>query len=116
MCQILLIENHPNQRMLYEEELAEEGYHDIVTASSGPEGLELFQRHHPALIILDILLPGMDGIEVMKQMLALDSDVAIIVHSAYSTPCDVFISWYAKAYVVKSGDLQELKRQVKQVL
>lgn len=116
MCQILLIEDHPNQRMLYEQELIEAGYRDIVTASSGLEGLELYRRHAPELSIIDILLPGIDGIDLMKQMLALDPQAAIIVHSAYSSPIHDFITWYAKAYVIKSGDLQELMCQVKQAL
>ncbi len=116
MCQILLIEDHPNQRLLYEQELADEGYREIVTASSGLEGLEFFKYYRPQLIILDIVLPEMNGIEVMKHMLTLDPQASIIVHSAYSSPCHDFITWFAKYYVVKSGDLDELKRKVRQLL
>ena len=114
-AQILLIEEQPNQRLLYGQELEDEGY-DVIATGSGTEGLTLFQKHRPKLVILDILLRGITGIEVMERMLELDPNVAIIVHSAYSSPSHDFVTWFAKAYVVKSGDLAELKHQVKLAL
>jgi CheY-like chemotaxis protein len=115
MTQILLVEDQPNQRELYAEELTDCGY-DVKKASTGTEALELFKRHRPALVIMDILLPGMNGIEVMERMLEIDPELPIIVHSAYSSPSHDFITWFARAYVVKSGDLQELKTQVQKAL
>lgn len=115
MCQILLIEDHPNQRLLYLQELSDLGYDQILTASTGPLGLELFQLYRPTVTILDILLPGMDGIEVMDRILTIDSRSAIIVHSAFSSPSNDLVVGYAKSYVVKSGDLGELTRQVNRI-
>lgn len=115
MTQILLIEDQPNQRELYADELADCGY-EVKTASNGIEGMELFRRHRPNLVVMDILLPGMNGIEVMERMLAIDPQLPIIVHSAYSSPSHDFITWFARGYVVKSGDLQELKNQVQKAL
>lgn len=112
MCQILLIEDHPYQRLLYLQELSDNGYDEIVTASTGPLGLDLFLRYRPKVTILDILLPGMDGIEVMEKILTFDPQSSIIVHSAFSSPCHDLIAGYAKCYVVKSGDLRELTQQV----
>jgi len=116
MSQILLVEDNPNQRMLYEQELMDEGYDNILTASSGSEGLLLFKHHRPDLIILDVLLPGIDGIEMLNQILAVDPQANVIVHSAFSSPSHDFITWYAKAYIVKSGDLREFIWRVKQAL
>ena len=115
MPQILLIEDQPNQRALYEQELSDEGY-DVLCASNGRDGFELFLRHHPQLVIVDVLLPGMNGIEVMERMLSADPNIPIIVHSAYSSPRHDYITWFARAYVVKSGDLGELKKQVQNAL
>lgn len=116
MCQILLVENHRHQRLLYEQEFTDEGYRGIVTASSGTEGLELYRLHRPELTILDILLPGMDGIALMSRILNLNPAAAIIVHSAYSSPRHDFVTWFARAYVVKSGDLETLKGHVKKAI
>jgi two-component system response regulator (stage 0 sporulation protein F) len=115
MAQILLVEDQPNQRMLYEQELSDEGY-DVLTASNGRDAVELFERHRPALVVTDILLPGMNGIEVMERILEIDRNLPIIVHSAYSSPSHDFVTWFARAYVMKSGDLTELKSQVRNAL
>jgi two-component system response regulator (stage 0 sporulation protein F) len=115
MSQILLVEDQPHQRMLYEQELSDEGY-DVLTASNGRDALELFERHHPQLVVTDILLPGMNGIEVMERILEIDRNTPIIVHSAYSSPSHDFVTWFARAYVMKCGDLTELKTQVRNAL
>ncbi|HYG78530.1 MAG TPA: response regulator [Planctomycetota bacterium] len=115
MARILLIEDQPNQRQLYQEELIDEGY-EVIAAASGAAGLELYQQYPPDLVIVDILLPGLNGIEVIEKLLTLNPQVPIIVHSAYSSPSHDFITWFARAYVVKSGDLQELKTEVRKAL
>lgn len=115
MSQILLIEDQPHQRMLYEQELSDEGY-DVITASNGCDGVALFEKHRPQLVVTDILLPGMNGIEVMEKILEVDRNIPIIVHSAYSSPSHDFVTWFARAYVMKAGDLTELKSQVRNAL
>jgi DNA-binding NtrC family response regulator len=115
MSQILLIEDQANQRLLYEQELSDEGY-DVVVASNGRDGLKKFKLHRPQLVIIDILLPDINGIEVMEQLIAADPNIPIIVHSAYSSPSHDFVTWFARAYVVKSGDLDELKKEVQKAL
>lgn len=115
MAQILIIEDRPNQRQLYEEELRDEGF-DVIGASNGAEGLALFEQVHFDAVIVDILLPGMNGIEVMEKMLAKSPHLPIIVHSAYSSPSHDFITWFARSYVVKSGDLDILKKEVHKAL
>jgi DNA-binding NtrC family response regulator len=115
MPQILLIEDRPNQRLLYEQELADEGY-DVIVARNGREGIEKFIQHQPQVVVIDILLPDINGIEVMERMLAANPQAPIIVHSAYSSPMHDFVTWFARAYVMKSGDLDNLKREVRKAL
>ncbi len=64
---ILVIEDDPNALRLVEYTLEQEGY-KVITASDGLEGLRKAQNEHPDLIILDIMLPGLDGYEVCQQL------------------------------------------------
>ena len=57
----------------------------VVTASSGTEGLQKYEEEHPDIVIADILLPGMSGIEVLKRLRDLDSPIKVIVLSGHGT-------------------------------
>lgn len=115
MKTILIVEDDPNQCLLYESELASEGY-DIVTAKDGREAIEIVKQNRPDLVVMDISMPGMDGIEAMSRMLAQDHKLPVILNSAYATYKDNFRAWSADAYVVKSSDLGELKDTIRSVL
>lgn len=107
MPRILLTEDDKEQRELYQAVLEEAGF-EVIAAWAAPEALELFQRYHPDLVVLDIQMPGMDGIEAMGRLLTRDKKVPVILHSAYPAYKANFLTWAADAFVVKSGDVQEL--------
>ena len=115
MTTVLIVEDDKNQRLLYEQELKLEGY-DVVTASDGKDALGKIQEQLPDLIIMDINMPKMDGIETMGKILGKNRDIPVIINTAYSNYKDNFMSWAADAYIVKSSDLSELKNTVKEVL
>ena len=115
MTTILLVEDDKNQRLLYEQELRLEGY-EIVTAADGKEGLGKVQEQPPDMIIMDINIPKMNGIETMGMILSKYKNVPIIINTAYSSYKDNFMSWAADAYIVKSSDLTELKNKIKEIL
>jgi len=115
MTTILVVEDDKNQRLLYEQELKLEGY-GIVTASDGKEALEKVQEQLPDIIIMDINIPKMDGIETMGRILSKNKEIPIIINTAYSNYKDYFMSWAADAYIVKSSNLSDLKNAVKDVL
>jgi CheY-like chemotaxis protein len=115
MTTILVVEDDKNQRLLYEQELKLEGY-EVVTASDGKEALKKAQEQLPDIIIMDINIPKMDGIETMGKILSRNKEIPIIINTAYSNYKDNFMSWAADAYIVKSSDLSELKNTVKEVL
>jgi len=115
MTTILLVEDNKNQCLLYEQELSIEGY-EIVTAMSGKEAIEKVQEQVPDIIILDINIPNMDGMETIGWILSLNKGIPIIIHTAYSNYKDNFMSWAADAYLVKSSDLSELKNAIKELL
>ncbi|MCR4290746.1 MAG: response regulator [Candidatus Scalindua sp.] len=115
MKTILIVEDDKNQRLLYEQELKRVGY-EVVTASDGKEALEKIQEQLPDVVVMDINMPKMDGIEAMGRILSKNKAVPVIINTAYSNYKDSFMSWMADAYVVKSSDLSELKDKIKEVL
>ncbi|MBS1258813.1 MAG: Response regulator ArlR [Candidatus Scalindua arabica] len=115
MTTILLVEDDKNQKLLYEQELRHEGY-EVVTASNGKEALEKVQENLPDIVIMDINMPKMDGIEAMGKILGKNKEIPVIINTAYSNYKDSFMSWAADAYIVKTSDLSELKEKIKEVL
>ena len=115
MAVILIVEDDPNQCLLYEEELQSAGY-EVMTAHDGREAVQTVENSKPDLVVMDISMPGMDGIEAMSRMLAKDHKLPIILNTAHATYRDNFRAWSADAYVVKSSDLTELKDAIQQVL
>lgn len=112
---LLVVEDNMHQRLLYEEELKEEGY-TVLTACDGREALQMAQRDRPDLVLLDINMPVMDGLDTLGKLLEVDHHIPVIIHTAYPGYQDQFTSWSADAYVVKSSDLTELKETVQRLL
>ena len=115
MKKILVVEDDESQRILYHDEFSEAGY-EVMLAANGREALKHLDRDKPDLIILDIVMPVMDGMETLGRIIREHRDVPIILNTAYSSYKDDFMSWGADAYVVKSSDLGELKEKVREVL
>ena len=115
MATILLVEDDPNECTLYQRELGEQG-HSVVIAHDGSHALAVCEETPPDLVIMDVSMPGMDGIDVMSRMLCKNHKLPIILNTAYASYKEDFRSWAADAYVIKSADLTELKQTVKHVL
>jgi DNA-binding response OmpR family regulator len=111
---ILIVDDDQNILRLYKEELEEEGY-NVVTASNGQEALEQFDKELPDLVTLDILLPDIDGIKLLRQMKEKRPRMPIIMSTAYDYRDD-FAVWASEAYIVKSADLTELKATIKKLM
>ncbi|RMD59035.1 MAG: response regulator, partial [Nitrospirae bacterium] len=107
MKKILVVDDDQNIQKLYKLELEEEGY-EVYQAYSGTEGLQLFDEIKPDLVTLDILMPDIDGIQVLRMMKEKNPNVPIIMSTAYDYRDD-FAVWASEAYIVKSSDLEELK-------
>ena len=115
MKTILVVEDDKNQLLLYEQELSLEGY-NIITAKDGCEAVKKVKEHTPDLIVLDINLPKMNGIEAMGKILSEHRKIPIIINTAYSSYKDNFMSWSADAYIIKSSNLKELKDKIKELM
>jgi len=112
---ILIVDDEEHIRMLYKSELEEEGY-EIALASNAHEALGQVEKESFDLIVLDIKMPGMNGIEAMQKIVGKRKNVPIIINSAYPNFKNSFMTWVAEEYVVKSSNLQELKNKIKQLL
>lgn len=110
---IMVVDDEKNILMLYKSELEEEGY-DVVAANSGKEAIDLFDKEKPDLVTLDIMMPDMDGIQVLRQLKQKSPNTPVIMLTAYDYRDD-FSVWASDAYVVKSSDLGNLKETIKQV-
>ncbi len=111
---LLIVDDDLNVQRLYKEELEEEGY-NIVIASTGKEALEKFEQENPDIVTLDILMPDIDGISLLRKMKEQRPDIPIIMSTAYDYRDD-FAVWASEAYIVKSSDLTELKKTIKKLV
>lgn len=79
---ILIVDDQFGIRILLNEVLQKEGY-DTYQAANGIQALEVVSKHSPDLVLLDMKIPGMDGIEILKRMRVVDKDIRVIIMTAY---------------------------------
>ncbi len=112
---ILVVDDEEPLRVLYKKELEKEGY-EVLVASTGKEALLRLEEGNPDLVVLDILMPVMDGMEALGPILGKNRKVPIILHTSYPEYREDFKSWAADAYITKSPDLAELKQKIQELL
>ena len=104
---ILHVDDEQGILLLYQAELEDEGF-QVESANSGEDALEKFKAAPPDLVILDINMPTMNGIEVLRQMKEMNADLPVILSSAYPEYKEDFATWASEAYIVKSANMDEL--------
>lgn len=115
MKKILLVDDEESIQFLYKEEFSDEGY-ETVSALNGEEALKVFEEEKPDLVILDIQMPGINGIEVLRQIKMKSPETPVILCSAFHDYKQDLGVWASEEYVVKSGDTEELKNAVRKYL
>jgi two-component system alkaline phosphatase synthesis response regulator PhoP len=115
-AKILIVDDEESILNLVSSYLRPEGY-EVYTASDGPTGLKAAQAYMPDLVVLDIMLPGMDGIELLSR-LRRESDAYVIMLTAKSEETDkiVGLSVGADDYVTKPFSPRELVARIKAAL
>jgi two-component system alkaline phosphatase synthesis response regulator PhoP len=116
MTKILVIDDEPSIVNLVSAYLKPEGY-EVFTAADGPSGLKAAKAYKPDLIVLDLMLPGLDGIELLSR-LRRESDVYVILLTARTEETDkiVGLSVGADDYVTKPFSPRELVARIKAAL
>jgi DNA-binding response OmpR family regulator len=112
---ILVVEDEEVLTFLYEEELKADGY-DILTARNGKEAVKQLEEGKPDLVVLDIVMPVMDGMEALGRILGRGREIPVILHTSHEHYKDDLMSWAADAYVIKSSNLSELKATIRELL
>ncbi|MGV7927739.1 MAG: response regulator [Spirochaetota bacterium] len=115
MSKILVVEDEQHQRELYAMELQDEGY-EVDQAANGREAVDKVKANRYDLVVLDIRMPEMDGIEALGKILSRDKKIPIIIYTAYSNYKSNFMTWTADAYITKSSNLDELKGKIQEIL
>jgi two-component system response regulator (stage 0 sporulation protein F) len=115
MRRILVVDDEENIRELYRDELVEEGY-EVELATDGLEALRKFDSFRPDLVTLDVKMPGLDGLEVLRRIREKNASVPVLLLTAFGEFKQDFTTWASDAYIVKSHDTKELKTTVKRLL
>jgi two-component system response regulator EvgA len=118
MKSALIVDDHPVVRAAIRIVLQLEGFKLIFEASSGNEVVPLIREHKPQLVILDLRLPALDGLEVLARIKANDLDCRVLIFSShdplfYQERC---LRAGAMAYVTKSNQLQQLHKAIQALM
>lgn len=114
---ILIVDDQFGIRMLLQELFQREGY-QTFQAADGKKALEIVTTHDPDIVLLDMKIPGMDGLEILKHIKANDSDCKVLVMTAYGElgMIQEAMDMGAIAYVAKPFDIMELRDQINRLL
>ena len=85
MAKILVIDDTPNVRVLLDILLRQQGY-EVVLADNGWMGLQLYRQQHPDVILLDLNMPELDGVTVLKQIRGVDLNQPVVILTGDSNP------------------------------
>jgi DNA-binding response OmpR family regulator len=85
VAKILVIDDEPNVRTLLEMRLRQQGY-DVLFADNGWKGLQLYRQEHPHVIVLDLKMPELDGVTILRQIRSVDLAQPVIILTGDTTP------------------------------
>jgi CheY-like chemotaxis protein len=115
MARILVVEDDEPLRSLYKYELEEEWY-EVIIAEDGKTALRSLEQLSCDLIILDMVMPEMDGLEALAKIASRQKKIPVVIHTAYLQRKDENLSGLADACLTKSSDLSILKSTVRELL
>lgn len=115
MSKVLLVDGDAVWTEYCEAELRRDGY-DVCVARDGPEALEEFATAPPDLVVTEIRLAGIDGLDLMTRILHRSPKTPVILYTSHAGYRDNFLTWSADAYLLKSLDTAALRAKVRELL
>jgi len=114
---VLVVDDQASVRRLLQEVLREEGY-TVYLARDGREAVEVARKARPSLVLLDLKMPGMSGVELMRELRAVEPGIKGIVITAYSNPETVqrVREMGAIRWIIKPFDLDQVRDLVRETL
>ncbi|HEX6851860.1 MAG TPA: response regulator [Candidatus Polarisedimenticolaceae bacterium] len=115
MSKVLLVDGDRVWSSFCEAELRRDG-HEVLIARDGSEALEEFASRTPDVVVTEIRLAGIDGLDLMARILDRSPRTPVILHTTHAAYRDNFMSWLADAYLLKSLDSAPLRTKVRELL
>jgi CheY-like chemotaxis protein len=120
IAKVLLVDDEPNIRKIGELSLKKVGKWDVVLAASGSEGLELAARERPDLILLDVMMPGLDGPATLAELKSRPetADIPVIFMTAKVQKQEVerYLAAGAIGVIPKPFDPMSLPTQIREII
>lgn len=118
MAKILLVDDAAFMRMMIKDTLSKNGYTDLHEASDGLQAVEVYNDIKPDLVIMDITMPNMDGLEALKTIKSKNPDATIVMCSAMGQESMVIeaIKSGAKDFIVKPFKPDRILKTVSSIL
>ena len=116
--EILIVDDASFMRMMIKDILTKNGFDVVGEAENGVKAVEKFKELNPTLVIMDITMPEMDGIQAVKEIKKIDSDAKVVMCSAMGQQAMVIeaIQAGAKDFIVKPFQADRVVEAVKKVL
>jgi two-component system, NarL family, response regulator LiaR len=118
MIRILIVDDHPIVREGLAAVLDAQADMDVAAeAGNGEDGVRKFQEVKPDIVLMDLAMPGTDGVEAIRQIRSLDKDARVVVLTAYDTDDRIFqaVQAGARGYLLKGAPRDEIFRAIREV-
>ena len=114
MLKILIVDDEPALVKVFGIKLRVSGY-EVITALNGQEALDLIKSANPDIVLLDVIMPGMDGFEVLRK-LRVFSKLPVIVFSARPEYSHQAMNLGANSFLAKPFDIDELIKRIERLI
>src|SRR5882672_7312746 len=115
--QILVVDDEPNLRRVLSAQLERDGY-DVHTAEDGEQALSILKEHHIDLVITDLRMPRIDGMELLRRAQKIDAELPVVMITAHGTVDNAVEALKTGAfdYITKPFDQSEVRAVVRKAL